>query len=245
MSRFGLTPFFPRWFDDLERSHSLFGQFFGQSLMDDDLITPPPYPYYGGVGAHHPALEHLPHHHRHNAGRQHGHEGAMVPFRPGFDRMRSGLSKVVNDKQHFKVNLDVHQFRPEEVIVKTVDNYVIIEGKHQEQEDEHGYIERHFIRKYLLPDGVKPENVSSSLSADGVLTIHAPKQLPMHGGGERLIPISHSPFPAIHHAVRGEGTGRVQGRGQQGIEGEPVLNGGGDGVHTPHQSKKEDSTIHA
>jgi crystallin alpha B len=58
------------------------------------------------------------------------------------------------------VNLDVHQFKPEEITVKTIENYVIIEGRHQEKEDEHGYIQRHFVRKYLLPEGVKPEAVT-------------------------------------------------------------------------------------
>jgi crystallin alpha B len=111
------------------------------------------------------------------------------------------MSKIVNDKHHFKVNLDVHQFKPEEITVKTIENYVIIEGRHQEKEDEHGYIQRHFVRKYLLPEGVKPEAVTSTLSADGVLTIHAPKQPQIEAGGERIVPIAHVPYPAIHHAV--------------------------------------------
>ncbi len=44
-----------------------------------------------------------------------------------------------------QVCLDVQQFKPEEVNVKTVDNFVVIEGKHEEKEDEHGYISRHFV----------------------------------------------------------------------------------------------------
>lgn len=189
MSQFGLVPFFPRWFDVLDRSHSLFDQFFGHHLLDEDLVPPPMLP---------PAYYARPHHgrHRHNASMSP--EGQLAPFRHTFDRNRSGLSRVVNSKDQFKVSLDVHQFKPEEVVVKTIDNFVVIEGRHEEKEDEHGYIQRHFVRKYLLPEGVKPENVTSVLSSDGVLTVAAPKQSALGPGGERLVPIAHVPYPAIN-----------------------------------------------
>jgi crystallin alpha B len=73
--------------------------------------------------------------------------------------------------------LDVQQFCPNEIAVKTIDNYIVIEGKHEEKEDEHGYVARHFVRRYLLPKGVKPESVTSTISCDGVLTISAPKEV--------------------------------------------------------------------
>lgn len=86
--------------------------------------------------------------------------------------------------------LDVQQFTPEEVSVKMVGNQIVIEGKHEEKQDEHGYISRHFIRKYMLPEGHNPEEVSSSLSSDGVLTISAPR-LKLEGtGAERVVPIT-------------------------------------------------------
>lgn len=73
--------------------------------------------------------------------------------------------------------MDVQQFAPSEITVKTVNNQVIVEGKHEEKQDEHGYISRHFVRKYLLPPDTEPQDVSSSLSSDGVLTITAPKKV--------------------------------------------------------------------
>ena len=69
----------------------------------------------------------------------------------------------------------MQQFSPSEITVKTVGDSVLIEGKHEEKPDEHGFISRQFQRRYLLPDGVRPEDVQSSLSSDGVLTVSAAK----------------------------------------------------------------------
>ncbi|KAJ8966311.1 hypothetical protein NQ314_003576 [Rhamnusium bicolor] len=85
-------------------------------------------------------------------------------------------SSVNFDKDKFQANLDVQQFKPEEISVKvTGDNTVTIEGKHEEKQDQHGYISRHFIRKYVLPENCDVKNVQSKLSSDGVLSITAPK----------------------------------------------------------------------
>ena len=77
-------------------------------------------------------------------------------------------------KDGFQVCMDVSQFTPNELTVKTVDRSVVVEGKHEEREDEHGFIQRHFIRKYTLPKGYDPKDVVSTISSDGVLTVKAP-----------------------------------------------------------------------
>uniref|UniRef100_A0AAG5DF62 SHSP domain-containing protein n=1 Tax=Anopheles atroparvus TaxID=41427 RepID=A0AAG5DF62_ANOAO len=90
------------------------------------------------------------------------------------------------------INLDVQQFTPHEITVKTVNNSVVVEGKHDERQDEHGYISRHFVRRYVLPDDHDPKDVLSSLSSDGVLTIVAPKKVqppPAEVVYERTVPI--------------------------------------------------------
>lgn len=74
------------------------------------------------------------------------------------------------------MNLDVQHFKPNEITVRTKgDNTIEIEGKHEEKADEHGYISRHFVRKYVLPKGHDINQVQSNLSTDGVLTITAPR----------------------------------------------------------------------
>jgi len=76
-----------------------------------------------------------------------------------------------------QVILDVQQFSPDEITVKTIDNQVIIEAKHEEKQDEHGYISRQFVRRYVLPSSHDLANVTSTLSSDGVLTITAPRKV--------------------------------------------------------------------
>ncbi|PVD29122.1 hypothetical protein C0Q70_11719 [Pomacea canaliculata] len=101
----------------------------------------------------------------------------------------SGMSEVVNDDKEFRVGLDVKQFKPEEINIKTKDNRLIIHAKHEERPDEHGFIMREFTRQYVLPKDVDPNAISSCLK-DNVLTVKAPK-LALPETQERTIPITY------------------------------------------------------
>lgn len=61
-------------------------------------------------------------------------------------------------------------------------------AKHEEKSDTKS-VYREYNREFLLPKGVNPESIRSSLSKDGVLTVDAP--LPALTAGETLIPIAH------------------------------------------------------
>lgn len=105
-------------------------------------------------------------------------------------------STVSLQKDKFQVNLDVQQFDPKEITVKvTGDNMITVEGKHEEKQDEHGFISRHFIRRYVLPKGHDINNVQSSLSSDGVLTITAPR-VDTKDSEHRSIPITQTGQPS-------------------------------------------------
>ncbi|XP_041449796.1 heat shock protein 67B1-like [Drosophila obscura] len=69
---------------------------------------------------------------------------------------------------------DRAQFSTRELTVRTIDNCIVVEGQHDEKEDGHGVISRHFIRKYMLPKSFDPAEVHSTLSSDGILTVKAP-----------------------------------------------------------------------
>lgn len=108
--------------------------------------------------------------------------------------MSQELARI--DKERFQVNLDVQQFGPHEITVKTVDDFIVVEGKHEERPDEHGFVARQFVRRYQLPADYDPKDVVSSLSSDGVLTVMAPPKVippPEKEGGkapvERTIPV--------------------------------------------------------
>lgn len=103
---------------------------------------------------------------------------------------------VAFDKHAFQVNVDVQQFAPDEITVKTSgDNSIIVEGKHEEKHDEHGSVSRHFVRRYVLPKGHDINQVVSHLSSDGVLTIKVPTADPA-GGDHKVIPITQTGVPS-------------------------------------------------
>ncbi|XP_039761066.1 protein lethal(2)essential for life-like [Pararge aegeria] len=98
-------------------------------------------------------------------------------------------STIKKEKDKYRISLQAKDFSPQQITVKTVDGFIIVEGKHEEKRDEDGYISRHFVRRYALPEGCPPESVESSLSSDGILTITAPRKPVARRG--TVIPVSH------------------------------------------------------
>jgi len=105
-------------------------------------------------------------------------------------RQSSAVSKI--GKDGFQVSMDVTQFKPSELNVKVVDNSIVVEGKHEEREDDHGFISRHFVRRYALPKGYDPDKIQSTLSSDGVLTVSIPKPQLQDKSNERHIQIQQT-----------------------------------------------------
>lgn len=95
------------------------------------------------------------------------------------------------EKDKFHINVDVQHFSPEEINVKIANGYIVVEGKHEEKKDEHGFISRQFIRKFKLPEDANADLVESRLSSDGVLTVLAPTKQECVKG-ERSVPITHT-----------------------------------------------------
>ncbi|KYO31991.1 heat shock protein beta-1 isoform X1 [Alligator mississippiensis] len=105
-------------------------------------------------------------------------------------QLSRGISEIRQTSESWKVTLDVNHFAPEELVVKTKDGIVEITGKHEEKQDEHGFISRCFTRKYTLPPGVDATSVRSSLSPDGMLTVEAPLPKPAIQSAEITIPVT-------------------------------------------------------
>jgi crystallin alpha B len=74
--------------------------------------------------------------------------------------------------------LDVEEFTPDELLVHFTSRELIIEGKHQEKTDEHGFVSRHFKRRYAVPTDIIEDDMVCSISSDGVLTVHIPRVQP-------------------------------------------------------------------
>uniref|UniRef100_A0A6V7KVF9 SHSP domain-containing protein n=1 Tax=Bracon brevicornis TaxID=1563983 RepID=A0A6V7KVF9_9HYME len=173
---------FSHWWETLERPHRLVDQNFGLALRPEQMIRD---------------FDRL----SERMLRDFDRNWTSSYYRPWADLMRednAGYSVVKADKDKFAVSLDVQQFKPEEVNVKVVDNYIVVEGKHEEKKDEHGVISRHFVRKYLVPEQCDPDKASSTLSSDGVLSISVPrKPEAIEQKKERTIKIEHVKTPAV------------------------------------------------
>ncbi|CAK9818773.1 Protein lethal(2)essential for life [Anthophora plagiata] len=176
---------FSSWWEDLERPHRLFDQHFGlpvsvESLpsalspMDSEILVVRP----------------------------RRHRQRYQPYERALTRESSGTSTVKADKKNFQVTLDVQQFDPEEVTVKVSGNNVVVEGKHEERQDEHGWISRQFVRKYFVPEQCDIDQLKSNLSSDGVLTITAPRKESETQQNERIIKIQMTGQPAIRDDLK-------------------------------------------
>jgi len=82
------------------------------------------------------------------------------------------LSKIKPSKDTFEVNLDMHEFQPSEIKVKTMGNIVVIEGNHEERLNPHDLFSVHFVRRCcLLPDDTINHEVHHHLDSNGILKI--------------------------------------------------------------------------
>ncbi|XP_041916460.1 heat shock protein beta-1-like isoform X2 [Alosa alosa] len=65
-------------------------------------------------------------------------------------QVTEGTSELVIGQGTWRVSLDINQFTPEDITVRTKDGYLEITGKHEERQDAHGLVSRSFNRKYRL-----------------------------------------------------------------------------------------------
>ncbi|XP_054714837.1 protein lethal(2)essential for life-like [Uloborus diversus] len=156
------------WWNTWDYPRYIVDQFFGNPIFEQDLMQP--------------SLV----------------RGFLVRPRTQASKDASGKSEVKNDDKQLEIALNVSQFKPEELEVKIVNNFIVIHAKHEEKSDEHGFISREFTRKYMLPTGCEEEKVTSSLSPEGILTIIAPKKaIEDKPAEERNVPIAQSDTKAV------------------------------------------------
>jgi len=112
-------------------------------------------------------------------------------FSKVFPTLKDEVLKVTDNDEKFEVSVDTHGYEPNELKVKVLDNVVTVEAKHEENKEEgnnKSFVSRQFSRSYTLPRGCKMEDVTSNLSADGVLMITATKTESIQDGS-RKVPI--------------------------------------------------------
>lgn len=101
--------------------------------------------------------------------------------------------EMINSKEKFGININVKEFRPEQLQVKIVkDRFLVINGRREvEQDTNEGkkYITKEFTRTFVIPKDVDIQQLKSNLNKEGVLTIEAPKMQSPPIQDERTIPI--------------------------------------------------------
>ncbi|KZC10006.1 Protein lethal(2)essential for life [Dufourea novaeangliae] len=169
--------------ENLDRPHSLWDQHFGTSIDPDDVLSD-----LDSISTdlimYRPIVR--------NKRRYH-------PFWKSVVRKGRGASTVHANKNKLEVTLDVSQLAPEEINVKVVDKNVIVEAKHDEKEDEYGWVSRQFVRKYIVPSQCDISRVESRLSSDDILTISAARKEPLNTEvlNEKVVKIQYTGNPAL------------------------------------------------
>ncbi|MBN3315690.1 HSPB8 protein, partial [Atractosteus spatula] len=113
-------------------------------------------------------------------------------LRSGFSRSSTGTPPTYSSRyseprsapvargEPWKVCVNVHNFKPEELNVKTKDGFVEVSGKHEEKQEEGSIVSKNFTKKIQIPVDVDPLTVFASLSPEGVLIIEAPQTPPYY-----------------------------------------------------------------
>ena len=111
-------------FDSLRRPRTsrLIDQHFGTALRKNDLLSSLANTHIGNSSRTSPYYR---------------------PFNWSNSLARQDSGSTLNvEKDKFQIILDVQQFTPDEITVKTNDKFIIVEGKHEEKQDEHGFVSR-------------------------------------------------------------------------------------------------------
>merc|ERR1712211_231452 len=87
-----------------------------------------------------------------------------------------------NDK--FQIQLELPGFAPEDFSLKTKDDIVIVEAVHDVKGEDGSSDSRKFTREFKMPAGVVREQLASTYSGKGILTVSAPRVLNAPEGAE-------------------------------------------------------------
>lgn len=104
-----------------------------------------------------------------------------------FPWKHENILKTEHDK--YEICLPVRDFAPNEISVKVVEGYIVVEGKHEEKKDDFRYVAKQFTRRYPIPEGCITEKINSKLSSDGLLIIIVPRKPVVKN--DTVIPVKH------------------------------------------------------
>jgi len=92
---------------------------------------------------------------------------------------------LVKTGDNVEIELDLSQFRAQDIQVLANNDVVVVHAEHEERADKHGSVEREITRKYVLPEGVEAQDLYSTVNQNGVLKIQT-KQNQFQNQSQRL-----------------------------------------------------------
>jgi len=87
-----------------------------------------------------------------------------------------------NDK--FMIQLELPGFAPEDFGLKTKDDIIIVEAVHEAKNEDGSTDSRKFTKEFKMPAGVVTEQLSSTYSGTGILTVSAPRVITAPEGAQ-------------------------------------------------------------
>merc|ERR1711963_594881 len=92
--------------------------------------------------------------------------------------------QVSASNEKFIIQLELPGFSPEDFSLKTKDDVIIIEAKHNAKTDDGSTDTRHFTKEFKMPSGVATDQLGSTYSGAGILTISAPRTISAPEGAQ-------------------------------------------------------------
>ena len=95
------------------------------------------------------------------------------PSRATYDKFNIDSLVATNKPGIFNVEIDIGDFKPEELIVKTQDQRILVTAKHEDKSDMHS-CSQELSREHTIPYNVDPLSIRAFFSTDKKLIIEAP-----------------------------------------------------------------------
>lgn len=99
-----------------------------------------------------------------------------APSFPSFEKAFREVKTVVDENNKLLMEVDVHEYEPEEITVKAIEGKLMVHCKRQRPGSS-----KEARREISLPEGVDVESITSNLTADGKLKIVALLPFPEQG----------------------------------------------------------------
>ncbi|GFS17958.1 major egg antigen [Elysia marginata] len=87
--------------------------------------------------------------------------------------VKNPIITEADGSRKLRLQVDIGEFRPEDVVVKTMDRKLIVHAEHEEKTSGRT-LHKEFNKEYDLPESVDPATIQAYISDDRNLTIEAP-----------------------------------------------------------------------